>query len=71
MNCHLVIAVAALMAIATAPLQRHPVKLRYGVIANSARNISSLPLYTAQRQGFLETGGIALEIVPLPGVEHM
>jgi ABC-type nitrate/sulfonate/bicarbonate transport system substrate-binding protein len=73
MNCRLVIAVAALMAIATpaATANADPVKLRYGVIANSARNISSLPLYTAQRQGFLEREGIALEIVPLPGVEHM
>jgi ABC-type nitrate/sulfonate/bicarbonate transport system substrate-binding protein len=41
------------------------------VIANSARSISSLPLYTAQRQGFLTRQNLALEIVPLPGVEHM
>jgi NitT/TauT family transport system substrate-binding protein len=47
------------------------VKLRYGVIANSARSISSLPLYVAQRQGFLGHEGIELELVPLPGVEHM
>ena len=47
------------------------VKLRYGAIANSARSISSLPLYTAQRQGFLAREGIELEVVPLPGVEHM
>jgi ABC-type nitrate/sulfonate/bicarbonate transport system substrate-binding protein len=47
------------------------VKIRYGAIANSARSISSLPLYTAQRQGFLAREGIELQVVPLPGVEHM
>lgn len=47
------------------------VKLRYGVIANSARSISSLPLYVAQRKGFLATEGVELETVPLPGTESM
>lgn len=67
------IAGALLAAIAVDPgtAEAETVTLRYGAIANSARSISSLPLYTAQRQGFLEREGIALEIVPLPGVEHM
>lgn len=46
-------------------------KLRYGVIAASARNIQSVPLYIAQRKGLLAKHGLELEIKPLPGVEHM
>jgi ABC-type nitrate/sulfonate/bicarbonate transport system substrate-binding protein len=45
-------------------------KLRYGQIANSARSISSLPLYTAQRKGFLAREGIELEVVGLRGVQY-
>jgi ABC-type nitrate/sulfonate/bicarbonate transport system substrate-binding protein len=74
MNCRIVL-IAALLLTAVAAhattVHAETVTLRYGAIANSARSISSLPLYTAQRQGFLEQEGIALEIVPLPGVEHM
>lgn len=44
--------------------------LRMGVIANSARSISQLGLYIAQRRGFLERERIALKLVPLPGVHH-
>jgi ABC-type nitrate/sulfonate/bicarbonate transport system substrate-binding protein len=47
------------------------IKLRYGVIAASARNIDSVALYLAQSKGFLANEGIELDIVPLPGVEHM
>jgi ABC-type nitrate/sulfonate/bicarbonate transport system substrate-binding protein len=60
--------VAAMISGAT---QADTVTLRYGVIANSARSISSLPLYTAQRKGFLAAEGIALESVPLAGTEAM
>jgi len=60
-----------LTAVAATAATAEPTTLRYGVIANSARSISSLPLYTAQRQGFLARQNLALEIVPLPGVEHM
>jgi ABC-type nitrate/sulfonate/bicarbonate transport system substrate-binding protein len=74
MNCRIVL-IASLLLTAVAAhattVHAETVTLRYGAIANSARSISSLPLYTAQRQGFLEQEGIALEIVPLPGVEHM
>ncbi|MGE5538721.1 MAG: ABC transporter substrate-binding protein [Gemmatimonas sp.] len=58
-------------ALWSAAAEADAVKIRYGAIANSARSISSLPLYTAQRQGFLSREGIELEIVPLPGVEQM
>ena len=44
--------------------------LRMGVIANSARSISQLGLYIAQRRGFLDRENIDLQIVPLPGVQH-
>src|SRR4051812_25969408 len=64
------VALALALGVGTASAAE-TVKLRYGAIANSARSISSLPLYTAQRQGFLAREGIELEVVPLPGVEHM
>lgn len=44
--------------------------LRMGVIANSARSISQLGLYIAQKRGFLERENIDLRMVPLPGVHH-
>ena len=77
MNRYRIAVTSALIAIGLAGWISHSsaaaetVKLRYGVIANSARSISSLPLYVAQRQGFLAREGIELELVPLPGVEHM
>ena len=46
------------------------VVLRFGVIDNSVRNVSSLPLYIGQRQGFFTRENIELVIVPLKGVEH-
>jgi ABC-type nitrate/sulfonate/bicarbonate transport system substrate-binding protein len=45
--------------------------LRYGQIASSARSISSLALYVAQRKGFLAKEAIDLDVVGLGGVEHM
>lgn len=45
-------------------------RLRFGVIDNSARNVSSLPLYIGQRQGFFAREGIDLAVVQLRGVEH-
>lgn len=74
MNRGIALIAAALLAVVAAaarPAGAETVTLRYGAIANSARSISSLPLYTAQRRGFLEREGIKLEVVPLPGVEHM
>lgn len=66
------IAAAALIAV-TAPCaaDAQTTKLRYGVIAASARNIQSVPLYIMQRKGLLAKEMIELDIKPLPGVEHM
>ncbi len=47
-----------------------PTRLRYGQIAASARGVSSLPLYVAQRRGFLARERIALEVVPIKGGTH-
>jgi hypothetical protein len=44
-------------------------KLRMGVIENSARSISHMGLNSAFKRGFLDEERIALEIVPLPGVQ--
>jgi ABC-type nitrate/sulfonate/bicarbonate transport system substrate-binding protein len=48
-----------------------PVGLRYGVIAASMKLFQSVPLYVAQRKGMLAREELVLDIVPLPGVEHM
>lgn len=68
--------IAASIAFAVATLVHagagaEPVRLRYGVIAASARNIQTVPLYIAREKGFLAKEEIELDIVPLPGVEHM
>jgi ABC-type nitrate/sulfonate/bicarbonate transport system substrate-binding protein len=47
------------------------VTLRYGQIANSARSVSSLALYIAQRKGFLTREGIDLKVTKLPGLHTM
>jgi ABC-type nitrate/sulfonate/bicarbonate transport system substrate-binding protein len=44
--------------------------LRYGLIANSARSISSLGLNVALRKGFLAREGIELQLVGLRGVQY-
>ena len=48
-----------------------PVVLRYGVIAASTHLFQSVALYVAQRKGMLEREDLVLDIIPLPGVEHM
>jgi len=62
-------AAAALLVVSPATAQ-DKVKLRYGVIANSARSVSSLALNIAQRKGFLAKENIELEIVGLRGVQY-
>jgi NitT/TauT family transport system substrate-binding protein len=62
-------AIATLLLVAPAAAQE-PVKLRFGVIANSARSVSSLALNVAQRKGFLAKENIALEVVGLRGVQY-
>lgn len=47
-----------------------PTTLRYGQIAASARGVSSLPLYVAQRRGFLAAERIALDVIPIRGGTH-
>ena len=46
------------------------VALRYGQIANSARSLSSVGLYTGQHKGFFAKEGITLEIVGLRGIQY-
>ena len=71
MNYHRLVAAALLCAAFAAPVQaQDKIKLRYGIIANSARSVSSLALYTAQRKGFLAKENIDLEVVGLRGVQH-
>ena len=74
MRALMIAALAALAATFSAAAQQQatPQKatLRMGVIGNSARSISQLGLYIAQRRGFLERENIALEIVPLRGVQY-
>src|SRR5438105_4948725 len=57
-------------ALATAAQAQEKIKLRFGVIANSARSVSSLALYTAQRKGFLTKENIDLEVIGLRGVQY-
>src|SRR5581483_12484918 len=45
-------------------------KLRFGVIANSARSVSSLGLNIALRKGFLYKENIDLQVIGLKGVQH-
>ncbi len=61
----------ALIALLCQPASAQMTKLRYGVIAASARNIQSVPLYIAREKSFLAKENIEPDLVPLPGVEHM
>jgi len=65
-------AVAAMTCILLAPAAQaqDKVTLRYGQIANSARSVSQLGLYTAQRKGFLAREGIDLQVIGLRGVQY-
>lgn len=63
-------AVAAAVCLSALPAQAQTVTLRYGQIANSARSVSSLPLYVGQRKGFFARQGIDLKVMGLKGVQH-
>ena len=67
-----VIAIASIvfLALTAAANAQDKTKLRYGIIANSARSVSSLGLYIAQRKGFLARENIDLEVVGLRGVQY-
>ena len=73
MRRHIIILLAACLGSAAPSLAgaQSKIALRYGQIASSARSISSLGLYVAQRKGFLAKEGIDLTVVGLGGVEHM
>ena len=73
MNRFSAVLLAALMVAAASsqPRAEGLTEVRYGQIASSARSISSLALYVAQRKGFLAKEGIDLHVVGLGGVEHM
>jgi ABC-type nitrate/sulfonate/bicarbonate transport system substrate-binding protein len=70
MNCALVAAALLCATFANAAHAQDKIKLRYGVIANSARSVSSLGLNIALRKGFLTREGIDLEVVGLRGVQY-
>jgi ABC-type nitrate/sulfonate/bicarbonate transport system substrate-binding protein len=72
MDYRLPAAVAAIlsMSLTAAAQAQDPITLRYGQIANSARSVSSLGLYVAQRKGFLAKEGIDLKVVGLRGVRY-
>jgi ABC-type nitrate/sulfonate/bicarbonate transport system substrate-binding protein len=61
----IVIALAALFA--ASPLQAQTTTLRFGQIPSTARGVSSLSHFIAERQGFFARENIALEIMQIPG----
>jgi ABC-type nitrate/sulfonate/bicarbonate transport system substrate-binding protein len=70
---HRYVAFAAALLLSMLPAIAHaePVTLRFGVIGASRQLFQSAGLYVAQRKGMLDREQVRLEIVPLPGVEHM
>src|SRR3954454_5736309 len=64
------VAAVACIAHAGAASAQEKVRLRLGVIANSARSISSLGLYIAQGRGFLAREAIEVQVVPLRGGQN-
>ena len=65
MVVRIVIALAALFA--ASPLRAETTTLRFGQIPSTARGVSSLSHFIAERQGFFARENIALEIVQIPG----
>ncbi len=72
MSLRLTAALAALIctSLVASAQSRDQVTLRFGVIANSARSVSSLGLNIALRKGFLAKEGIELQVVGLRGVQY-
>jgi ABC-type nitrate/sulfonate/bicarbonate transport system substrate-binding protein len=70
MTCRLLAAIVAFFSLGQAAQSQDKITLRYGQIAQSARSVSSLALYTAQRKGFLAKEGIDLQVVGLRGVQY-
>ncbi len=71
MTRSIALALLAGILIPLSPASAETIKLRYGVIAASQRNIQNVALTIAQEKGFLAKEGVELDIVPLGGVEHM
>src|SRR3954453_18798448 len=63
-------ALIVVLSLAPAVHAEEKAPLRYGQIANSARSVSSVGLYTGQRKGFFAKEGIELAIVGLRGVQY-
>ena len=59
---------AACIGAAGSHAQQSTSKLRYGQIAASARSITSLPLYVAERKGMLARERIELEVAAASGI---
>jgi ABC-type nitrate/sulfonate/bicarbonate transport system substrate-binding protein len=64
------LALVAAVSCVTASAHAQSITLRYGQIANSARSVSSLPLYIGERKGFFAKEGIDLKVVGLKGVQY-
>jgi len=58
---------AMVAACAGSPASAQNVTLRYGQIPSTARSVSSLHLFIAQRNGFFARAGIKLDLVPIEG----
>ena len=63
------ISVLALCLCAGVAAAQEKITLKMGVIANSAKSISQLGLYIAQRRGFFDKENLNVETVGLPGVK--
>src|ERR1700756_2114403 len=70
MRFRLLAAAGVACALAQTAHAEDKITLRFGVIANSARSVSSLALYVAQRKGYFEREGIDLKVVGLRGVQY-
>ena len=61
------VAVGAAVPALAQDVPKEPTRVRYGQIASSVRGLSTLPLYVAQRRGFLAAENIALEVIAIKG----
>lgn len=64
-------AAAVVLALPSIGAAADATTVRFGVIAASQRLFQSAGTHIAQRKGMFEKQGLKVEIVPLPGVEHM
>ncbi|MDH7794249.1 MULTISPECIES: ABC transporter substrate-binding protein [unclassified Beijerinckia] len=64
-------ATALVLALPSIAIAAEPATVRFGVIAASMRLFQSAGIHIAQRKGMFEKQGLKVDVVPLPGVEHM